>query len=353
MRGTNTRKAVRVLAGAVVILVGVVILFVAVKSCDHTPVIRGADGAPLPGSIASLERMQLGGVDQAVLIRGESTKNPILLFLHSGPGMPEMSLAHAFQRDIERDFVVVHWDQRGSGKSYDAGLAAPESLRISRLLEDTRELVDLLHVRFGPQPVVVLGHSFGSYLGLLFAWRYPDRVAAYVGVGQVVNTEREKALGDAFVQRCMRARGDTQAAAEYAARRDAIREDWLFRCGGELRGATSFLPLLWLGLRAPEYTLRDALNLGRGVHFTHKHLVYDVIDGALGNAVTRLEVPATFFVGRYDYNTPSELVVEYASRLIAPRKSVVWFEDSAHFPFLEETAKFAHELRRVKASLQP
>ena len=81
-------------------------------SPGHTPAIRG------PNSIALLERIRIGNVDQCILIRGNDSSLPVLLFLHGGPGMPAMYLAHAFQGELEKEFVVVQWDRRGAGKSY-------------------------------------------------------------------------------------------------------------------------------------------------------------------------------------------------------------------------------------------
>src|SRR6516225_3249856 len=94
-----------------------------------------------PESIASLEQVSLSGGQQYILIRGKYKQNPILLFLHGGPGMPTMYLAHNFQHDLERDFVVVQWDRRGAGKSYAAGVSAP-NLEVRDEITDTVELID-------------------------------------------------------------------------------------------------------------------------------------------------------------------------------------------------------------------
>ena len=344
------RRAAAWTGGALLVLVlGVALL----KGWERTPAIEDDSGRPVAGAIASLERVVLGGVEQTVLIRGASTKSPILLWLHGGPGNPAMFLAHAFQRPLERDFLVVHWDNRGAGKSYEAGLSAPGQMRVSRLLEDARELVELLQRRFGPSPVIVVGHSFGTYLGVLLAARYPSLVAAYVGVAQGVDEARENALADDFVRRCARERGDTAGLAALERDPRGLREEWLFSCDGELVGARSPLPLIWLGLRAPEYTLMDIRRVMQGLRFTHRSIVYDVINEPLGTAVTRLEVPVWVFAGRRDYNTPGVLAAEWLERLEAPRKTLVWFEASAHFPFLEEPERFYAELRRVRAAVAP
>src|ERR1700761_2926444 len=135
------------------------------------------------GSVASLEQVELNGAPQWILIRGRPDK-PILLFLHGGPGMPVMYLAHAFQHLLENDFLVVHWDRRGAGKTYPR-TKDPAVLRTSQEVADSVELVHLLTQRYGQQRVIVVGHSYGSYLGIALVEQYPELVRAYVGVGQV------------------------------------------------------------------------------------------------------------------------------------------------------------------------
>ncbi len=100
-----------------------------------TPQFKDVDGSTIPESIAVLQELELGGSRQWILIRGRDINNPFLLFLHGGPGMPAMYLAHAFQRELEKDFVVVQWDRRGAGKSYSKTLPV-ESLTDAQLLSD-------------------------------------------------------------------------------------------------------------------------------------------------------------------------------------------------------------------------
>jgi predicted alpha/beta-fold hydrolase len=151
----------------------VVILVEFVLMRGRTPAIRDDSGSVIPGSIASLERLRIGGVEQYVLIRGHDRRKPLLLFLHGGPGMPSMYLAHAFQRELERDFVVVHRDRRGAGKSY-AALGPEEIPTVSQTLADTLELTRHLRERFGHETIYLAGHSWGSYLGILAVRERPE-----------------------------------------------------------------------------------------------------------------------------------------------------------------------------------
>lgn len=312
-----------------------------------TPQIRDERGKVPPDSISSLEMVNIGGVPQCVLIRGQSTRNPVILFLHGGPGMPSMYLAHRFQRPLERDFVMVQWDRRGAGKTYSED-TPPESMRVTQEVADTVELVNLIRARFGHSKVYLAGHSYGSYLGMIVAQRFPELLQAYVGIGQLARSEeRNREVQDRWIRDQAKARGDWKLLKQLDAEVPIDREKWLFRFGGALRNKRSFAGLLLIGLRAPEYSLMDVLRVRKGVSFTHRNMKYDAINGDLIDAIQRVEVPVYFFTGRYDYTDPFEFSEEYARRLQAPRKEIVWFDESAHFPFLEEPDKFAQEMRRV------
>lgn len=310
----------------------------------YTPPIVSASGHV---SVASLEKIKLGGVDQYVLIRGRSTSDPVVLFLHGGPGMPMMYLAYKFQRPLEDKFTVVQWDRRGAGKSYDPNIPA-DTMRVSQEISDTRDLANLLRKRFHQQTIYLVGHSYGSYLGMLVIKRYPSLFRAYVGIGQMACSDTQsRAIQDRWIRERAIASHNVEAFNEVNSKKPYDREQWLFQFGGELRGATSFVPLILMGLRAPEYTFADGMNVRKGVSFTHKHMKYDVIQGALMDSVTSVDVPVYFFTGRYDETDPYQCTERYFERIHAPRKELIWFDRSAHFPFLEEPETFASELEKI------
>ena len=170
----------------------------------HTPPIRGEQ------SIAELKKITLGGWEQWVSIRGRDISNPILLFLHGGPGMPMMYLSHVFQRPLEEEFVCVQWDRRSAGKSFRPEVPV-SSISISRMLEDTRELIDYLGARFGHDKIFLAGHSFGSYVGILFAHSFPDKLHSFIGIGQVVDETRALSIQDRFIRETAQRQGMTEA----------------------------------------------------------------------------------------------------------------------------------------------
>ncbi len=314
----------------------------------YTPKIQRERGRVGSEPVASLEQVQIGGIPQWVLIRGQDRKNPIVLFLHGGPGNPSMYLAHRFQRPLEKEFVVVHWDRRGAGKTFTED-TPPDSLSVTQEVSDTVELVNLLRRRFGQSKVYLVGHSYGTYLGMIVAHRHPELFHAYVGIGQLsYEGARNTVLQDRWIREQARRLGNHKLLHDLDSHATIDREKWLFRLGGTLHRSKSVRTLILIGLMAPEYTLREGLDVRKGVNFTHRNLRFDAISGELANAVPRVDLPVYFFTGRYDLTVPFENTVEYEANLQAPRKQIVWFEESAHFPFLEEPDKFAREMNKVR-----
>jgi pimeloyl-ACP methyl ester carboxylesterase len=304
-----------------------------------------------PNSIASLERIRLGGLDQCILIRGNDSSLPVLLFLHGGPGMPAMYLAHAFQRELEKEFVVVQWDRRGAGKSYREDIGS--TLTTEQLIADTVELTNSLRARFHQDKIYLVGHSWGTYLGMLVIARYPELYHAYVGIGQLARSSPIARIQDEYIRQSARRMGDQAAIKELEEKGASVRETLLFQFGGEIRNAKSFMPLLLTGLAAPEYSLRDARNIPKGVSLYSRNFVYNSISGDLMDAITQVEIPVYFFTGRYDYTDPFALTEEYFSKIKAPEKHLVWFEESAHFPFYEEPVAFARQMHGVLNAASP
>jgi pimeloyl-ACP methyl ester carboxylesterase len=311
----------------------------------HTPAIPGLT------SIASLERVRIGNVDQYILIRGNNASRPVLLFLHGGPGMPAMYLGHAFQGELEKEFVVVQWDRRAAGKSYREDVS--NTLTTEQLVADTVELTNLLRARFHQDKIYLVGHSWGTYLGMLVIARHPELYRAYVGIGQLARSSPITGIQDEYIRQSATRVGDRDAIRELQAQGSKVRETLLFKFGGELHHAKSFLPLLLTGLAAPEYSLRDARNIPRGVALYSSHFIYNSIPGELMDAITDVKIPVYFFTGRYDYCDPFALTEQYFATIRAPEKHMVWFEDSAHFPFYEEPAVFAGRMREVLIAANP
>lgn len=292
-------------------------------------------------SVAALKGVEINGDRQWLLTRGCNRDNPVILFLHGGPGMPAMFTAHDFQRPLERDFVIAHWDQRGAGKSYRADLS-PATMTMMQMLADAEAVIEHLRAEFGVEKVILVGHSHGTFFGALLAEKRPDLFHAYVGLGQVGDPSRERAVQEALIRAKFAERGE--APPEITG---ANRETLLFEIGGELANARSLWPLLRTGLMAPEYNLGDALNVAKGPQFAQAHLVYDNA-GGYGPPPAEFEIPVYVVMGAEDAVTPMGLAKEWFDVVEAPKRTWAVFENAAHFPHFEKPQEFAAFMVRVR-----
>lgn len=297
-------------------------------------------------SIADLFELDVNGDAQYLLVRGVDREQPVMLFVHGGPGMPAMFLAHDFQRGLEKEFVVVHWDQRASGKSFK-GTADQAQLSISLLLSDMDVVVDYLRESLGANKLWIVGHSHGSYLGALYARRHREKVCAFVGTGQVADESgsgRTRAVQEEF----LRGRLEDLDLAPDTLIDDSNLEELLFLTGSELYGETSFSPLLMSGLMAPEYSLFDALNIASGSSFSSQSMIYDMPRN-LPASEWQFDVPVAMIMGRHDMVTPTQLSREYYDRIEAPAKVWYEFDETSHFPHFEQPRKFTKTLAELKS----
>jgi pimeloyl-ACP methyl ester carboxylesterase len=314
-----------------------------------TPKIKDEKGEVIPNSIASLEQITLGEIKQWILIRSHNVDNPLLLFLHGGPGSAEMFFSHKFERKLEEHFLFVNWDQRGAGKSFSKKIPK-ESMNIEQFISDAHELIQHLMKRFKKEKIVLVGHSWGSMLSVLLLQRYPELFSAYVGVGQATNLTDNEKISHQFTLQEAKKRGNKKAVKQLSELQPPYFSDfkqlntqrkWLNKFGGALYNQTSLWPLIKYLFRAPEYTLRDCIKFLQGTVFTLNslwELIIQEID--LTKNALKFSVPVYFILGRYDYNTPFELAEEYFKKIQAPKKELIWFEKSAHSPNFEEPEKF-------------
>jgi len=301
--------------------------------------------------IDSLEKITLGGIEQWILIRGWDKSNPVVLFLHGGPGSIEGPFAYKFQRDLEKHFIVVNWDQRGAGKSYSRKIPK-ESMNIEQFILDTHELIQFLLHRFNQKKLYLVGHSWGSILGTLVVSRYPELIQAYVGVGQVVNILDNEKISYQYTVDQAKERNNKKALKQLKKLEPYPEKDindtkalrkqrkWLMKFNGVIHKETSWLPYLKIALGSPEYSLKDMIKFIGGIKLSLKTMWSQLIEIDFSKQIAELKVPIYICMGRYDYNTPFELAEKYFNQLKAPKKELIWFEDSAHMLNTEEYDKF-------------
>lgn len=316
------------------------------KHLGKTPPFLGSKKEVVQGSIAEINYLHLGGLDQWVMIRGESLTNPPVILLHGGPGFTETHFFRYFNAPLEKAFTVVYWDQRGSGKSFDSKIAR-SSMTVEQFITDLDELVESVCKRVGKKKVVIFGHSWGSVLGVLYAARFPEKVAAYVGSGQIGDWPASEESTYAYVLAEAQRLNNRKALKElraigpppHTAKSLWTQRIWLHRIEGD-----PIVKGLWtLGrifLSVPETSIFELPNVMNAFQFSLDAMWAEVSAINLIKAVPALQIPAFFFLGCCDRCVPSEISVAYFDALSAPSKRLVWFEEFGHEPFVDEPAKF-------------
>ncbi|WP_200416653.1 alpha/beta hydrolase [Virgibacillus salexigens] len=304
-----------------------------------TPMIEGKQ------SVDSLEKVMLDQVEQWVLLRGENINNPVILFLHGGPGNAQIGWAPEYQTSLEKDFIVVNWDQRGAGLSYNDSLSE-ESMNIENFVHDAHELTRYLIYRFKKDKIFVVGHSWGSIIGMLLAQKYPDLIYAYVGVGQSVHLQRGELLSYNFTvdfakrNELQKATSELKAIGHppYKTLNDLfIQRKWLTEFGGVVYKDTDFFKrTVHIIQKRSEYKETDIDKLNEGNTFSMRVMWDEVMTVNLLDQIKDVNCPVYFLLGEFDFNTPNLLVQEFYSSLTAPIKETIFFSGVAHnLPFEE------------------
>lgn len=318
-----------------------------------TPPIKDELGNQVEGSIAELRQVNLNGREEWISIRGHNRENPVLLFLAGGPGGTQMAAVRHDLSELEKHFIVVVWDQPGSGKSYGAGNM---SLTVDTYIEDGYALTQYLCEQFQQEKIYLLGESWGSALGIFLAGEYPDSYHAMIGTGQMIdfleteNMDYDKALEIAQAQ------GDTDKIAKLEAngRPPYYGSDVTWKSAEYLNYLGAYMgrnPEIHNGgyntfrdIFSSEYGVIDKINFLRGIVTTFNHVYPQLYGIDLRTKYPKLEVPVYFFLGRHDINAPASLVEDYLAILEAPHKEIIWFEHSGHSPWINESEKFVTEI---------
>ncbi|GAB1484898.1 alpha/beta hydrolase [Treponema sp.] len=325
----------------------VLIIMVSI-SCAHVEPVRENDGTQLPGSVAFMEKVRLGGTEQWIFARGCDERNPVLLWLDGGPGGSEIGWVRSYLEPLEKSFTVVCWDQRGTAGSWNA-VADKKSLKVEDYVSDTIELSRLLANRFGQEKIYLAGHSGGTIWGLMAAAHEPNLFAAYVGVAQQVNAIENDRIGWEMVRAGAAAEGKLKVVAKL----DEMGpppygidggKDYLYvfsrlhRYSPHAPAAGRFDSFLML--KAKEHTLIDNINLIRGLLAGVEHVYPQLENLDFERDLRELGCPVFFANGRYDMTCVATITERYFTGLRAPLKKLEWFELSGHNPCYTENEKF-------------
>ena len=354
------------ICGLLVILIVLMLFLLVYRQVFRTKVLKSSQ-ITTPNGIDKEYIVPINGIDQYLYIRGQDTNNPIILFLHGGPGSPMLPMVYKYQYELEKDYTVVNLEQRHAGKTYflnenNAG-EIQNNLSIATSVQDIYEVVSFLKETFN-QDVIIMGHSWGSTLGALFVSQYPEMVKAYVGIGQNVSINAGERL---IAEETLKLATGKDLETYKALASDETR--YLFnnsnfdgktfamhrQISGKylMKGLMSDLKFAWIAGLSPYYTLSEiGWYLKDGL--TMQRRLLDEL-GTMDLRTTHLnfQVPVIMIMGEKDWVTPYPLAQEYFDMLQAPYTKMYYIENSGHSPMLENPEVFCTTILNALEEITP
>ncbi|MCF7755001.1 alpha/beta hydrolase [Paenibacillus xylanexedens] len=336
------RKTLKYSIFSIILMVIVALIFP-----TWTPKIKGEN------SISMLEQVEINGTGHEVMIRGVDRTNPILIFVHGGPGCSEIPYVRKYQKELEQHFTVVHYDQRGSGKSYHF-FEDYSNLTTDVLVDDLLALRDYVSKELGQEKVILIGHSFGTYIGMKAAAKAPTQFHAYIGIGQMANTLQSELESLEYTYEQAKQAGNEEDVKKLELIRSSIEQGkeltprmLLQKYGGAARLINENRDYISGFLFNPEYNGLDMIRFYSGMFSSQDILLKEAFDQNLPDIVDHLEIPTYFVTGKYDYMTTANAARDYFDVLDAPIKDFIVFNESAHYPQFEEKEKFVKWLNEL------
>ena len=293
-------------------------------------------------AISDLSSVDVNGARQCVLTRSHNKDNPIILFVHGGPCNSDIPFITHYQKDLEKVFTIIHYDQRGCGKSYDC-LKSYKNLDAQLLVEDLVVLSEMINKKYH-QKIILIGHSYGSYLGLQAAKKRPDLYRAYIGIGQVADSlTNEKAILDYLKmqanqqseQRFLKKITPQIKKGKRLAPRLYVR-----KYNGAARQINIATKMIKGHLFSSEYNLKDSLKLIMGLFRNQNKLEKAESELPLPTLVQSVSIPIYFIMGKHDYITTLKAAEDYFNQIQSPHKELIIYQKAAHYPHLEEPKRF-------------
>lgn len=333
------------------ILIAIVVILL-IQSPGKIESLTDKNGNIIKDSISEKVYVKINGVSMGMIIKSKNRSNPVLLFVHGGPGMPEYPLTKTYPTGLEDYFTVVWWDQRGSGLSYSSDISA-KTMTTEQFVADTIEITKYLREHFGQDKIYLMGHSWGSYIAIQAAAKSPDLYKAYIGVGQISNQIESEKIAYKYMFNYYNGIGDEKtikklqstpiATMDYLPDEyNKVRDDVMHKAG---IGTTHKMNSVFTGIFMPvmlnrEYTLREKINIWLGKAFSNSTILNEELYKTdLRNSITKLDIPVYFFSGIYDYTVNYSMSEAYLKKISAPVKGFYLFKESAHAPIFEEPEK--------------
>lgn len=302
--------------------------------------------------------VNLGGQEQYLLIRGENKDNPVLIWLHGGPAGPEGYVNYYFQKNLLSDYTVINWDQRGCGRTYfrnEKNDPENKTATFEQLQTDLNELVDYACQRFGKEKVIIVGHSCGSVIGSKYALTHPEKVSAFVGVGQFVSMEAETHSYEDALSKATAKGDDTakmvEAYNKYINDKSLVNMLEVRKHTTPYHKADKSSNTIWIGLSSPYMNYDDVRWMFKPMGDMEGFLKLNqqLFDGLMTVDVRdfgmEYVVPVGFITGTQDWTTPVKYAKDYCEAVTAPEKKLVLIDGCGHSPQYDDSEAFCDELK--------
>lgn len=312
-------------------------------------------GAKESKVIDLLESLDVNGTKQSILLRSENTDKPIVLFVHGGPGSPLMYFSRAFDDVFLKDFIIVHWDQRYTGKSYDQSIPI-KTFTVDQIAQDGLVIVDYLKKKFNKSKILLVGHSWGSIVGGHMAKKKPEAFLSFISVGTVADMHAGDKAKYSFLENKVKEAGTDKDKKDLLAMgappwkefgQLAIQSSLMAKYKGSFY-ALSPKQLNQAVNKNTEYSEAELRSLSVSMEKIWHQIFPFLSQYKAAKTMPSLDLPVVFAQGDHDMATPTYLAKEYFKVLEAP-KGKIWieFRNSAHFPMYEEPEKFLGVLKKA------
>lgn len=303
-------------------------------------------------SINESHHVTIGGIKQWIVINGTDCKNPVVLIIHGGPGNPSSVYSKSMYRNWEREFTIVHWDQRGSGKTFEANQQiselTPESLdgvglTLQLLVDDGVEVTDYLRKKFSTDKIIISGASWGAALALNIVHQAPEKYYFYVGLSQLVNyRENMKVSYELVMSKVLKDGNKTHLDVLQSIGAPPWADPKSF---GKLRRIIRYYEnqdssnALSLAIDKEYLSEKSRIAYEGGEDFSYVKFVGLNGDGmaqniALDKCCTEFKVPIYLIQGDKDLLTAMQVTERYFRKIKAPAKKYIKVDDSGHDPNL-------------------